>query len=167
MRTFVLATACILIFATEPAVAQNCAAIQQACLDQCQGASGQIGSIPLVLGTGNTSVGRVKACVDRCFITPCGQTPLTTQLCDATAQTICNNSFRACNDACVPSTATTAAAITSQATCGTSCCTQLQHCLRARLCDLSTILVLNCSENPGAAPVAGAAPATGAGTPAP
>src|SRR5262249_13940155 len=96
--------------------------------------------------------GRVKACINRCRITPCGQTALTTQLCDPTAQTICNNSFRACNDACVPCTATTAAGIQSQASCGTSCCTQLQQCLRPRLCDLNTIVVINCSENPGVSP---------------
>ena len=96
--------------------------------------------------------GRVNACINRCSITPCGQAPLTTQTCDATAQTICSNAFRACNDACVPSTATTAAGITSQAACGTSCCTQFQQCLRARLCDLNAITVINCSENPGAPP---------------
>ena len=165
MRTFVLATACILIFATEPAVAQNCAAIQQACLDQCQGASGQIGSIPLVLGTGNTSVGRVKACVDRCFITPCQESPLTARLCDATAQSICNNGFRSCNDACVPSTATTQAAIESQAACGTFCCTQFKRCLTSRQCDISTITVINCSENPGGGATTSGTPAAGAATP--
>jgi hypothetical protein len=152
MRTICLATACILIFATAPAVAQNCAAIQEACLNQCRGASGQIGSIPLTIGTGNTSAGRVKACINRCFITPCGQPPLTARLCDATAQSICSNSFRACNDACVQSTATTQAGITSQAACGTFCCTQFQRCLSARDCDLNTTIVINCSENPGVSP---------------
>ena len=169
MRTFVLATTCILIFATEPAVAQNCAAIQTACINQCLGTSGALSPAAAAreaLATGAVP-GRVKACINRCSIAPCGQTPLTTQLCDPTAQNICNNAFRACNDACVPSTATTAAGITSQAACGTSCCTQLQQCLRSRLCDLNAIVAINCSENPGAAPVAGAAPATGAATPAP
>ena len=99
MRTFVLVTACILIFATEPAIAQDCAAIQTACINQCFGASGQLspsGIAGQALATNNVP-GRVKACINRCRIAPCGQTPLTTQLCDATAQTICNNSFRACN----------------------------------------------------------------------
>ena len=169
MRTFVLATACILIFATAPAVAQNCAAIQTACIDQCFGSAGELppsGIAQQNFAVGNLP-GRAKACINRCLIAPCGQTPLTTQLCDPTAQNICNNAFRACNDACVPSTATTAAGITSQAACGTSCCTQLQQCLRSRLCDLNAIVAINCSENSGAAPVAGAAPATGAATPAP
>jgi hypothetical protein len=154
MRTFVLATACILIFATAPAVAQNCAAIQTACIDQCLGGTGAISPTQRNEQRIATGVvpGRVNACINRCSITPCGQAPLTTQTCDATAQTICSNSFRACNDACVPSTATTAAGITSQAACGTSCCTQFQQCLRARLCDLNAITVINCSENPGAPP---------------
>jgi hypothetical protein len=154
MRTFVLATACILIFGMAPAIAQDCAAIQTACIDQCFGASGQLsasGVTAQALAVGNVP-GRVRACINRCRIAPCGQTPLTTQLCDATAQTICNNAFRACNDACVPSTATTAAGIQSQAACGTSCCTQLQQCFRSRLCDLNTIVVINCSENPGLSP---------------
>jgi hypothetical protein len=103
MRTFVVATACILIFATAPAVAQNCAAIQAACVDQCQGTSGQIGSLPAALFA-FTPAGRVKACIERCFITPCQESPLSARLCDATAQSICSQSFRACNDACVPST---------------------------------------------------------------
>jgi hypothetical protein len=42
MRTFVLATACIVIFATAPSMAQDCAAIQAACIDQCQGTAGSI-----------------------------------------------------------------------------------------------------------------------------
>jgi hypothetical protein len=162
MRTICLATACILIFATEPAVAQNCAAIQNACINQCFGLTGALppsGVAQQNLAIGNVP-GRAKACINRCFIAPCGQTPLTTQLCDPTAQTICTNAFRACNDACVPSTATTAAGITSQAACGTSCCTQLQQCLRARLCDVNAIVAINCSENPGAPPTTGATPPT-------
>src|SRR6516165_8734577 len=114
MRTFVVATACILIFATAPAVAQNCVAIQTACIDQCFGSAGQLP--PTGISAQNFAVfnlpARAKACINRCLIAPCGQTPLTTQLCDATGQTICSNAFRACNDACVPSTATTAAGIT-------------------------------------------------------
>ena len=161
MRTFVLVTASIVIFGMAPAVAQDCAAIQTACIDQCFGITGQLppsGVAQQNLAVNNVP-GRAKACINRCRIAPCGQTPLTARLCDATAQSICNNGFRACNDACVPSTATTAAGITSQAACGTSCCTQFQQCLRARLCDLNTIVVINCSENPGAAPATGAATA--------
>jgi hypothetical protein len=100
---------------------------------------------------------RVQACINRCKIAPCQPTPLTARLCDATAQSICNNGFRACNDACVPSTATTTAQIQSQASCATFCCTQFKQCLSQRQCDISTITVINCSENPGAAPVSGAA----------
>ena len=160
MRTFVLATACILIFATAPAVAQNCAAIQTACIDQCFGIAGELP--PSGLAEQDIAVNnvpdRAKACINRCLIAPCGQPPLTTQTCDATAQTICSNAFRACNDACVPSTATTAAGITSQAACGTSCCTQFKNCLLVRQCDISSITVINCSENPGAPPTTGATP---------
>jgi hypothetical protein len=52
--------------------------------------------------------------------------------------------YRACNDACVPSTATTQAAIESQAACGTFCCTQLKRCLTSHQCDIGTIIVINC-----------------------
>jgi len=154
MRTICLATACILIFATAPAVAQNCAAIQTACINQCLGTSGAkspAAAAREAIATGAVP-GRVKACINRCSIAPCGQPPLTARLCDATAQSICTNSFRACNDACVPSTATTQAGITSQASCGTFCCTQFKRCLTSRQCDISTITVINCSENPGLSP---------------
>src|SRR5215831_4080184 len=149
MRTFVLATVSIVIFATAPAAAQDCGAIRRACIDQCVGGTGSAGTTPLVFGA---QTGRVKACINRCSIAPCQETPLTARLCDAAAQSICNNGFRACNDACVPSTATTAAGIQSQASCGTTCCTQFKNCLFVRQCDISTITVINCSENPGAPP---------------
>src|SRR6476660_859582 len=149
MRTFVLATACIVLFAAAPAMAQDCRAIQAACINECLGTQGSIGQLNPVTGIER---GRVQACINRCFITPCVQTPLTSRLCDATAQSICNNGFRACNDACVPSTATTQAAIESQAACGTFCCTQFKRCLTSRQCDISTITVINCSENPGTTP---------------
>jgi hypothetical protein len=157
MRTFGLTTACLVIFATAPSMAQNCAAIQAACIDQCLGTSGSIGQAPLVFGT---QVGRVQACINRCFIAPCQQTPLTARLCDATAQSICSNGFRACNDACVPSTATTQAGIESQAACGTFCCTQFARCLSTRECDINSIIAINCSENPGSSPTSGATPPT-------
>src|SRR5262249_47059728 len=146
MRTFVLVTASIVIFGMAPAVAQDCAAIQTACIDQCFGITGQLppsGVAQQNLAVNNVP-GRAKACINRCRIAPCGQTPLTARL--------CNNGFRACNDACVPSTATTAAGIQSQASCGTTCCTQFKNCLFVRQCDISTITVINCSENPGAPP---------------
>src|SRR5215813_7830106 len=138
MRTFVLAAASIVIFGMAPAVAQDCAAIQTACIDQCFGITGQLapsGVAQQSFAVGNVPA-RAKACINRCRVAPCGQTPLTARLCDATAQSICNNSFRACNDACVPSTATTAAAIESQAACGTFCCTQFKRCLTSRQCDI-------------------------------
>jgi hypothetical protein len=155
MRTFGLATACLAIFATAPSMAQDCAAIQAACIDQCQGTAGSIGQPPLVFGT---QTGRLQACINRCFIAPCQQTPLTARLCDATAQSICNNAFSACNNACVPSTATNAAGIESQAACGTFCCTQFKHCLTARQCDINAIIVINCSENPGSSPAPSTTP---------
>src|SRR5215831_14728085 len=85
MRTFVLAAASILIFATAPAAAQDCRAIVRACIQQCAGGGGSIGSTPLVFGAGQA---RAKACVNRCFITPCGETPLSGRLCDAASQSI-------------------------------------------------------------------------------
>jgi hypothetical protein len=157
MRTILLATflatVCMVFLAAAPAMAQDCAAIQAACVDECQNIAGATGQLNPV--TGNQSA-RVQACINRCSIAPCQQTPLTSRLCDATAQSICNNGFRACNDACVPSTATTQAAIESQAACGTFCCTQLKRCLTSRQCDIGTITVINCSENPG-----GGAPTSG------
>jgi len=142
MRIFLLATACMMLFAGAPAIAQNCAAIQAACTAQCRAS--------------NVDPARVQACINRCSIAPCQPTPLTARLCDATAQSICNNGFRACNNACVQSTATTQAAIESQATCGTICCTQFKRCLASHQCDIGTVIVINCSENPGAAPASGA-----------
>jgi hypothetical protein len=125
MRIFLLALACMMLFASAPAVAQNCAAIQAACTAQCQAS--------------NVDPTRLQACMNRCSITPCQQVPLSTSLCSVTAQGLCNNGFRACTDACVPSTATTAAAIESQTACNTYCCTVLKQCLMGRLCDISTI----------------------------
>src|SRR6478752_7055394 len=151
MRTILLATVWTVFLTTAPAIAQDCAAIQTACINQCFGITGQLP--PSGIAQQNLAVnnvpGRAKACINRCRIAPCQQTPLTSRLCDATAQSICNNGFRACNDACVPSTATTQAAIESQAACGTFCCTQFKRCLTSRQCDISTITVINCSENPG------------------
>jgi hypothetical protein len=159
MRIFLRAMTCIVLFAAAPAMAQDCRAIQAACVNACLGGQGSIGQLNPVIGTERA---RVKACINRCFITPCQQTPLTSRLCDATAQSICNNGFRACNDACVPSTATTQAAIESQAACGTFCCTQFKRCLTSRQCDLSTITVINCSENPGGGATTSGTPAAGA-----
>lgn len=153
MRIFLRATACIVLFAAAPAMAQDCLALARACVAQCLGGAGATGDLAQVT---RLLPDRVKACINRCKIAPCQPTPLTARLCDATAQSICNNGFRACNNACVPSTATTQAAIESQATCGTFCCTQLKRCLTARQCDIGTIIVINCSENPGAAPASGA-----------
>src|SRR6476646_6980078 len=161
MRTILLATVWTVFLTAAPAIAQDCAAIQAACIDQCQGTAGSIGQAPLVFGTQRA---RVQACINRCQIAPCQPTPLTARLCDATAQSICNNGFRACNDACVPSTATTQAAIESQAACGTFCCTQFKRCLTSRQCDISTITVINCSENAGGGATTSGTPAAGAAT---
>ena len=143
MRVFLLATACIMLLARAPAMAQNCAAIQAACINQCLGTQGSIGQLNPVTGIER---GRVQACINRCFITPCVQTPLSARLCDATAQSICNKSFQACTNACTPSTATTQAIIESQASCTTFCCTQFKACLTQRFCDISTITAINCGE---------------------
>ena len=157
MRIFLRATACIMLFAATPAMAQtaaDCLALGRACVAHCLGGQGSTATLNPVT---RVLPERVKACINRCQVAPCQPTPLTARLCDATAQSICNNGFRACNDACVPSTATTTAQIQSQASCATFCCTQFKDCLSLRQCDISTITVINCSENPGAAPVSGAA----------
>ena len=140
MRTFLRAMACIVLFAG-PAMAQDCAAIRAACADQCQNRAGATGALAPVTGA---LAARVQACVNRCSIAPCQQTPLAARLCDATGQRICNNGFQACTNACIPSTATTAAEIESQTACTSSCCGIFKQCLTSRQCDISTITAITC-----------------------
>ena len=142
MRILLLATAaCMILLASAPAMALDCVAIQRACINHCVGRSGEAGSTPLVF---STLPGQVQACVNRCRITPCQQTPLAARLCDATGQAVCSRSFRSCTDACTPSTAATQAIVQTQAACTTSCCTLFKSCLTSRQCDISTITVINC-----------------------
>jgi hypothetical protein len=138
-----LALACIVLFAAPSAMAVDCAAIRAACIDQCQNRAGATGQLNPV--TGNLGA-RVEACINRCSIAPCQQTPLSARLCDATGQRICNTGFQSCNNTCIPSTATTAAQIQSQPSCSTFCCTKFKQCLSNRQCDISTITAINCSE---------------------
>ena len=135
----VLMAACLMLLATAPAMAVDCAAIQAACLDHCR----TIARTPqqnIIVGTAQE-----KNCENRCSIASCQQTPLAARLCDATSQSICNNGFTACNDACIASTATTQAIIQSQASCQTACCNTFKLCLGQRQCELSTITVINCA----------------------
>lgn len=143
-RIVLMATACMMLLATAPAMAQDCRAIRRACVAHCLGGAGSTGDLNAV-----TTVlpERVKACVNRCSIAPCQQTPLSARLCDATAQALCSRSFRSCTDACTPSTAATQAIIQSQASCATFCCTNFKQCLSNRQCDISTITVITCEEN--------------------
>jgi hypothetical protein len=109
-------TACMMLLAAMPTLAQDCRAIRRACVSHCisgTGSTGDLNPVTAVLPS------RVKACITRCSIAPCEETPLAARLCDATAQRICDNGFRGCSGACIPSTATTAAEIGSQA-CSTS-----------------------------------------------
>jgi hypothetical protein len=142
MRILLLATAaCMMLLASAPAMALDCAAVRAACFDQCQnvaGATGQLNPVTGVLAAG------VQACFNRCLIAPCQQTPLAARLCDATGQAVCNRSFRSCTDACTPSTAATEAIIQNQASCTTSCCTVFKNCLASRQCDIRTITAINC-----------------------
>jgi hypothetical protein len=147
---FLRAMTCIVLFAATPATAQDCLALGRACVAQCLGGQGSTATLNPVT---RVLPGRIKACINRCQVAPCQPTPLTARLCDD--QSICNNGFRACNDACVPSTAANQATTQSQASCATFCCTQFKQRLSQRQCDISTITVINCSENPGAAPVSG------------
>jgi hypothetical protein len=127
----------MLLFAS-PTMAQDCRAIQSACVASCLGGSGATGDLSQVM---RVVPERVKACITRCAIAPCEQTPLTSRVCDETSQSICNK--RACGDACLPSTAANAAEVQSQAACS-SCCSQLKACLAQRQCALPSIVAINC-----------------------
>ena len=144
MRLLLQTTAaCMMLLVATPTMAQDCRAIQRACVASCLGGSGATGDLSQVM---RVVPERVKACITRCSIAPCEQTPLAARLCDATAQRICNNGFRACTDSCIPSTATTAAEVESQASCSTFCCSQVKACLGQRKCDISTITAINCQS---------------------
>ena len=125
----VLMAACLMLLATAPAIAVDCAAIRAACVQRCQ----------TITGTAQQ-----KNCANRCSISSCQQTPLAARLCDANAQTICNSSFQSCSDACTTSFAATAATIQAQASCTTSCCTKLKLCLAQRQCEIGTITRITC-----------------------
>ena len=144
MRLLLQTTAaCMMLLVATPTMAQDCRAIQRACVASCLGGSGATGDLSQVM---RVVPERVKACITRCSIAPCEQTPLAARLCDATAQRICNNGFQACGDACLPSTATSAAEVESQAACSTFCCSQFKACLAQRQCDLPTITAINCQS---------------------
>ena len=127
----VLIAACLMLLATAPAIAVDCAAIRAACVERCQ----------TIAGTAQQ-----KACANRCSISSCQQTPLAARTCDATAQSICNNSFRSCSDACITSVAATQAIIQAQASCRTSCCTKFKVCLAQRQCEIGSITAITCEE---------------------
>ena len=136
----VLMAACLMLLATVPAMAVDCAAIQAACVDHCR----TIARTPqqnIIVGTAQQ-----KNCENRCSIASCQQTPLAARLCDATSQSICNNSFTSCTDACITSTATTQADVQSQASCTTACCTQRKVCLAQRQCEIGLITAITCEE---------------------
>ena len=144
MRLLLQTTAaCMMLLIATPTLAQDCRAIQRACVRTCLGGSGATGDLSQVM---RVAPGRVKACITRCSIAPCEQTPLAARLCDETAQSICNNGFQACGDACVASTAATAAEVEGQAACSTFCCSQFKACLAQRQCALSTITAINCES---------------------
>ena len=129
--THIVLIAAWLVLATAPAMAVDCAAIRAACVDRCQ----------TITGTAQQ-----KNCANRCSISSCQQTPLAARLCDATAQSICNNSFRSCTDACTTSFAATQAIISAQASCTTSCCTKFKLCLGQRQCEIGNIIATTCEE---------------------
>jgi hypothetical protein len=142
----VLTAGCLMLFATAPAMAVDCAAIRAACVERCQTIAGT--AQQTIAGTSQTA--QQKNCANRCSISSCQQTPLAARLCDATAQSICNSSFRSCSDACITSVATTAAIIQSQASCTTSCCTKLKVCLAQRQCEIGAITAIACEEGTSA-----------------
>ena len=110
MRLLLQTTAaCMMLLVATRTMAQDCTAIQRACVAHCLGGVGAGGDLSQIL---RVAPQRIRPCIIRCTIAPCGQTgALAARLCDATAQSICNNGFRACTDSCIPSTATTAAEI--------------------------------------------------------
>ena len=138
---FLATTTLLMLVVTSPTMAQDCRAIQAACVASCLGGSGATGDLSQVM---RVVPERVKACITRCAIAPCEQTPLTSRVCDETSQSICNNGFQACGDACLPSTAANAAEVQSQAACSSFCCSQLKACLAQRQCALPTIVAINC-----------------------
>ena len=127
----VIMAACLMLLATAPAMAVDCAAIRAACVERCQ----------TIAGTAQQ-----QACANRCSISSCQQTPLAARLCDATAQGICSSSFRSCSDACTISFAATQAIISAQASCTTSCCTKFKLCLAQRQCEIGSITAITCEE---------------------
>ena len=137
---FLAATTLLMLVVTSPTMAQDCRAIQAACVASCLGGSGATGDLSQVM---RVVPERVKACITRCAIAPCEQTPLTSRVCDETSQSICNNGFQACGDACLPSTAANAAEVQSQAACSSFCCSQLKACLAQRQCALPSIVAIN------------------------
>jgi hypothetical protein len=141
-RIVLMATASMMLLATTPAMAVDCAAIRAACVDRCQ----------TVFGNAQQSrtTAEQKNCANRCSISSCQQTPLAARTCDATAQSICNNSFTSCTDACITSTATTQAILQAQASCTTSCCTKLKLCLGQRQCEIGSITAITCEEGTSA-----------------
>ena len=130
----VLMAACLMLLATAPAMAVDCAAVRAACVKRCQTIAGPA---------------QQQACANRCSISSCQQTPLAARLCDATAQSICSNSFRSCSDSCITSSAATAAVIQTQASCTTSCCTKFKVCLAQRQCEIGSITAITCQDISG------------------
>jgi hypothetical protein len=143
-RIVLVATACMMLLATTPAMAVDCAAIRAACVEHCQ----TIAST--AAGATRLTSAQEKNCENRCSIASCQQTPLAARLCDATAQSICNSSFKSCSDACITSVATTQAVVQSQASCTTSCCTKFKVCLAQRQCEIATITAITCEEGSSA-----------------
>jgi hypothetical protein len=136
-----MATACIMLLATAPAMALDCAAVRAACAEQCQNRAGVTGQLAQ-----GTLAASVKACINRCSISSCQQRPLAARLCDATAQSLCSRTFRSCSDACITSAAATQAIIQAQASCTTACCTKFKVCLAQRQCEIGSITAITCEE---------------------
>jgi hypothetical protein len=135
----ILMATCLMLLATDRAIAVDCAAIRAACVERCV-------TVFRPGATQQSQTAQEKNCVNRCSIASCQETPLAARLCDATAQSLCTSSFRSCSDACIVSFAATAATIQSQASCTTSCCTKFKLCLGQRQCDLRGIIATTCEE---------------------
>jgi hypothetical protein len=126
MRTLLLAAACIALFATavvwrSGGALADCAAIRGACIDHCRN---------------ETDSSRISACVTRCSIAFCRDTPAT---CRPGDQAVCNDDFRSCNGACAAAAAIPSAITQDAAICATNCCNRFKACLNQRFCDTSSI----------------------------
>jgi hypothetical protein len=118
--TFVLVAFAALFSFDTPAPAADCSEIRGACRANC--------------GRGVTSASRIQACLNRCSVIVCRDTP---SVCTPTDQNVCQDDFRSCNGACAAlASLPSAAATVTVEVCARRCCNNLRICLGQRQCDV-------------------------------